>query len=78
MISLEALETLDEIDALGAHRKGSGGKPIGPEDLPVNSVAAVGNAATFEFATADGAVPAIELPNDNGMCANVARLSVQP
>lgn len=52
--------------------------PIGPEDLPVTSVAAVGNAATFEFATADGAVPAIELPNDNGMCANVARLSVQP
>ena len=52
--------------------------PIGPEDAPVISVAAVDNAATFEFATADGAVPEIELPNDNGMCANVARLSIQP
>lgn len=52
--------------------------PIGPEDVPLTAVAAVDNVATFELATADGTVPAIELPNDNGMCANVARLSIQP
>ena len=52
--------------------------PVGTEALPVTPVAAVDNAATFELATADGAVPEIELPNDNGMCANVARLSLQP
>jgi len=44
----------------------------------VDSLIAIQNAAAFQLVTADGAVPMIELPNDNGFCANVAQISIEP
>lgn len=49
-------------------------------DAPIGmqQISAIDNLAAFHLPVADGNVPAIELPNDNGFCANVAQVAVEP
>lgn len=47
--------------------------PVGTAQLEL-----IDNVAAFQRPAPDGAVPAIELPNDNGFCANVGQISVEP